>query len=326
MKKNSIFLLASAVLFWASLIVVDALPKGLSGWLIFLFYVSTVVLTAKSAKEKGMNVIGMTIWAIFIPFVTPFIVVFSPSQKEKTTGVFIAKSIYGKNILSVNGKHLTVSQFMGKEFTFNLEELRYVYATIPGKFWTVLVQTSQKLSCFDLDDMSDAEYYALTAGFEDAMQKAGILGGLSGYIICIADFNNNYAQVNFKEIKSSGIPFFSLVGKYRAIRQQVRQEWLKTNPRIEMRGKLWMSAILDRTGFYRGSKSFKWKDVEMVRVQTTNDMVADLYFKVKGKGSFMGMGKYGMRIPMKRKDIYMAECQFWRLLAEKPALEEIVSN
>lgn len=310
MKRNSVILLACCAMFWAGIGISNA-ALGVLG------YIGCVVFTFFSALEKNTSVLWWTLGTMFMPFLVPPILALAPSDAGKTKGVYITKGSLG-NRLSVDGATLMVRQVCGAKISFPMDKLRYIFVMIPGKFWTVLVHTSQKSSCIDLDSLSQEELLRFSHQLKENAKKGGFLNNLSEIRFCLADYNENYAQFSLKDVKVSNVDIFAELEKYREVRLKAREEWFKGNPEVIMKGQLWNKAVLDKAGYHKGKHLVAWDNVGTVLVETTNGMVARFYVLPEGvsSGTFsFGKGKYRMPVPISRTDLYTAEANFWRVNA-----------
>jgi hypothetical protein len=299
----------------------DAVVKPAKAFCFYLTafsYIACLVGTVWCAKEKRFNIFNWTLGTFLMPFATPLKLVFADARINQKKGQFVSKSLFG-NGLSLCGNKLTITRFGGMELSFEMDKLRFIFALIPGKFWTVLVHSSQKRSCVDLDGLSDEEFATFNDRIQTLMRDGGFMSSLGEYIICLADYNHNYAQLTLKQIKASGINFLGVLSQTRQQRLSSRRDWLQHDAYIVMHGTLWNKAVLNLEGFRKGRRFIRWDDVEIVHTLVQNGMIARIYPVPRRSKKLFGPGKYkyGMLIPVKKVDIYTAECIFWRSLTKK---------
>lgn len=223
--------------------------------------------------------------------------------------------------IKINGNQLMVKEGIFKKITLSMDSLRLVYLFLPEsvKSWFVVSSTSG-IESYDLDSVSNDNIESMTRKFDDMIRQESYFK-LAGIKLCLADYNNRGTIVPFKYFKSCKVDIFSHLLRYRRERVTRREEWLKTNPEVELRGVMGQRATVDAKGFRRGKKSIGWKDVGEIQLDT-NNLNTHLLIVPKGVGSgFFSMKKYKyfLTVQQSKKVLYVAECNFWRsLLEEQP--------
>jgi len=302
LDRNSIALLGCCAVVWIGLLAnVPALTA--LGW------IPCPVLGFLNAGKKRRSVLGWTLAMLLLPFFLAPLLAILPARRSTHGGVYIEPCSLG-NRLSVNRKTLTVRQRGMAEFDFPMDKLRYIYVLMPGKFWTVLVYSSQQTLCADLDLLPDEAYSKLAA----LVSNSGSVGGLSQVRFCIADYNGNFGQFNAKEMQLSNVEVLAELRKHRPTRLALRRAWFAGDPKITLAGAFGYKAVMDKAGYHRGSHLVAWNNVGKIQVQITNGVAAVFYVIPQGVSSSsfsLAKGKYGISISIRRQDICTTEVNFW---------------
>ena len=227
--------------------------------------------------------------------------------------------------LSLNENMLTVKEGMGKTTSLPIDALRLVYIFFPGTFkWRVITST-QSIDGYNLDDTAHLAGDTVSQLFDEFNQ---VLDGERNFVLndiklCLADYNNHSAIISLKDVKKSKADILGKLLYYRDTRIEKLNKWLATYPKVTLQGGFaGGSAVIDREGFVKGKDKFiAWKDVETIQVVEKNFGTADFLIIPKGVGkSMFSFKKYRYsvgNISMKKKELYIAECNFWRTMEEE---------
>jgi hypothetical protein len=194
-----------------------------------------------------------------------------------------------------------------------MDALRFIYVFLPEslKSWFV-VSSSSGIEGYELDSVADENINDLSRKFDDMIRRERAYK-LSGITLCLADYENHSVIVPLKDFKSSKIDIFSTLLLHRPQRLARRREWLAGQPEVVLRGVMGQQAVLDSRGFRRGKKILAWQDVGTLQINTVN-FSTNLLVIPKGVSSgFFGLKKhqYSLGISLKKKELYIAECNFW---------------
>jgi hypothetical protein len=226
--------------------------------------------------------------------------------------------------LTLNENMLAVKEGMGKSTSLPLDALRLVYIFFPGSFkWRVITST-QSIDGYNLDDFIHLSRETASRLFEEFTQVITNERDfvLSGMKLCLADYNNHSTIISLKDIKKSKSNILEKLLHYRDARIEKLNKWLATYPAVTLQGGFaGGTAVIDKNGFSKGRDKFvAWKDVGTIQVAEKNFGIGDLLIIPKGVGTGMfSLKKYRYtlgNIKMKQKELYIAECNFWRTLED----------
>lgn len=223
------------------------------------------------------------------------------------------------NRIKIIDNQLMIREGFFKKSVFHLDSLRLIYIFLPEslKSW-FLVSSSAGIESYNLDSVSDENIQSLTQTFDEMVRQEKAYK-LSGIKLCLADYQDRSVIVPLKYFKHSQVNIFDYFLKYREQRMEKRREWLGSAPRVTLKGLFGQRAIVDARGFHRGKKSIAWKDVGQLQINTVN-MSTDLLVIPQGIGTgFFSLKKYhySLRISLKKKDLFLAECNFWMSSGEE---------
>jgi hypothetical protein len=214
---------------------------------------------------------------------------------------------------------LIVKDGIFKSNTLALDDLRLVYLFLPEslKSWFV-VTSSSGIEGYNLDSVTDDKIHELSQNFDEMIRREKGYK-LSAIKLCLANYENRAALVSLKEFKGSKIDIFSQLLRYRTERIGKRKQWLKGNPEVVLKGVMGQQAVVNARGFRRGKKMIAWEDVGTMQINTVN-FSTNLLVIPKGVSSgYFSFKKhqYSFGISLKKKELYIAECDFWM---SEPAL------
>lgn len=226
--------------------------------------------------------------------------------------------------LTLNENMLTVKEGMGKSTLLPLDALRLVYIFFPGTFkWRVITST-QSIDGYNLDDfvhLSEETASRLFDEFRQALANERDFV-LSGIKLCLADYNNHSAIITLKDVKKSKSNILEKLLYYRETRIEKLNKWLATYPAVTLQGGFAGGiAVIDKNGFSKGKDKFiAWKEVGTIQVAEKNFGTSDFLIIPNGVSAGMfSFKKYRYtlgNISTKKKELYIAECNFWRTMED----------
>ncbi|MCD4777010.1 MAG: hypothetical protein K8S15_13290 [Candidatus Aegiribacteria sp.] len=220
--------------------------------------------------------------------------------------------------LKLINNQLVSKEGLSKKKLILLDELRLLYVFFPPtlKSWFVVSSTSN-IQWLNLDALSADEIERFSSDYDQLIkEEKGFF--LSDIKLIMADFHNNYSIFTLKDFKKAGINIFSILLSYRTERLQRLHQWLQTDPQVQMVGVMSQKALVNSRGFRRGNKVLDWDDLETLKVNTAN---LSTFLLLIPKGVSTGMFsfkqyKYTIGISEKKKEYYVAECDFWHSMAK----------
>jgi hypothetical protein len=230
------------------------------------------------------------------------------------------------NYISINENVVTVKKFMGKPISLALDSLRLVYIFFPGTFKWYVVTSKQDINGYNIDALIEEKIPGVFGEFKKLLENKRNTG-LRDVKICLADYNNQSVMFDFKDLKASKVDFFEALLRFRKDRLEKLKKWLATTPEVKIKGGRGQDAYLGQEGFRDGKKFVNWKEVATIQIVEKNFGVSDLLVIPKGVSTGMyGFKKYKYsvgNISTKKKELYIAECNFWRTLsAEQDNIDE----
>ena len=215
--------------------------------------------------------------------------------------------------LKLQENQIIVKEGLFKKVSLPLDSLRLLYLVSPGTFKWYVVTSSSMTEFYNLDVLPEESFKELVKEFS-AQIKEEKAHRLTGLKLCLADYDNHSAIISFKDLKLSNIDLFEKLLTYRKERLRKLTEWLNNSPQVEIKG-----AVLSREGYRKGKNKFiDWKDVGAIQSETVNFNTSVLMLPKGSSGGMFNLKRYKysiQRIPEKKKEIYMAECNFWHSLA-----------
>jgi hypothetical protein len=212
----------------------------------------------------------------------------------------------------------TEGTFKKKTYQLPLDQLRLFCIIIPGSSKWRLVSTSQELDVYFPDLMSqdnaDALYELL-----DELTSTEKPYDPSTSMFCLADYEDQGIVIRPNKLtESSRMALLSGLYEFRNERRERLKQWLSKNPDVTLKGGLGSKAILNRNGYHLKNKDLPWSKVKKITTQTTGSLLSTTHMFVLTEGHSGGMfdfhmGDYALaRISTKKKELYIAECNFWR--------------
>jgi len=215
--------------------------------------------------------------------------------------------------LKLQENQIIIKEGLFKKVSLPLDSLRLLYLVSPGTFKWYVVTSSSQTEFYNLDALPEEIFKELLKELSEQLKKEKA-HRLTGIKLCLAGYDNHSALISFKDLKLSKIDLFEKLLTYRKERLRELAEWLKNNPQVEIKG-----AALNKEGFRKGKNKFiDWKDVGAIQSETVNFNTSVLILPKGSSGGMFNLKRYKysiQRIPEKKKEIYIAECNFWHSLA-----------
>lgn len=217
--------------------------------------------------------------------------------------------------LILDERKLLVKEGIFNQVGLEMDSLRFICLVIPGTYKWRVISSSQQIEFIHLDLLDEKIALALSDELTEFIhrEKAHHLAEMK---LCLTDYGNYSAVITFKDLKKGNFDFFQRLHSFRKERIHKLKEWLRTDPRVELRGAFGATASLDRQGFKRGKKKFiSWGEVGSVHTETVNLSTHLLVLPIGVSGGMFSLKKYKyslQNIPAKKKEFYIAECNFWR--------------
>ena len=214
--------------------------------------------------------------------------------------------------ITLNEKTVTVKEGVFKKVSLPLDSLRLLYLIAPGSFKWFVVTSSSQNSFINLDSLPGDTFKKLLNELSEQMEKEKAYR-LTGIKLCLKDYEDNDTLITLRDLKLSKTDLFEKLIRYREERLRRLNDWLKDEPEVRLKG-----AVLNKEGFHNGKKKFiAWQDVGSIQSETVNFNTSILLLPEGSGGGMFNLKRYKyaiQRIPEKRKEIYMAECNFWHSL------------
>jgi hypothetical protein len=223
--------------------------------------------------------------------------------------------------ISLKDNMLIVKEGMGKYISLPLDELRLLYIFFPGNFKWYVVASSQNIDEYNLDSLPEDAFYQVTAEFKERLlkERSFILKDVK---LCLADYANHSAVISLNDVKKCKVDLFDKLLFYRKPRVDKLNQWMTTYPEVRLEGGLGAKAFVNKEGFRKGDNKFiTLNQVGNIQIVEKNFGLSDLLIIPQGVSSGMySLKKYRYslgNISTKKRELYLAECNFWRIMEEK---------
>jgi len=184
-----------------------------------------------------------------------------------------------------------------------------------------VVASSQNIEGYNLDSLPDDTFSRVTAEFKEKLltEKTFILKDVK---LCLADYANHSAIISLYDVKKSKVDLFDQLLFYRKTRVEKLNQWLSTYPEVRLEGGMGAKAFVNKEGFRKGENKFiPWSQVGTIQIVEKNFGLSDLLIIPEG----VSTGMYSLKkfryslgnISTKKKELYLAECNFWRTMEEE---------
>lgn len=216
---------------------------------------------------------------------------------------------------------LTVKQGLGKYVSLPLDALRLVYMFFPGTFKWYVVASRQDINGYNLDSLPEETIRKLFGELNEVIAR-GRSFTLGDFKLCLAGYDNQSALISLKDVKKNKLDLLDRLLVYRKARLDRLEQWLLTYPEVRLDGGMGAKAFINREGFRKGSDKFiPWKEVGTIQIAEKNFGISDFLVIPQG----VSTGLYSLKkyryslgnISTKKKELYIAECNFWRTMEEK---------
>lgn len=217
--------------------------------------------------------------------------------------------------ITLNEKTVTVKEGVFKKVSLPVDSLRLLYLISPASFKWFVVTSSSESAFINLDSLPEDTFKEFLNELSEQMEKEKAYR-LTGIKLCLKDYEDNATLITLRDLKLSKVHLFEKLIRYREERLRRLTDWLENEPEVRLKG-----AVLNKEGFHNGKKnSIAWKDVGAIQSETLNFNTSILLLPEGSSGGMFNFKRYKYaipRIPEKRKEIYMAECNYWRSLRDK---------
>jgi hypothetical protein len=290
-----------------------SIGRSAFGWAAAAFllpYIAPIVLAFRPELPGGSTTVSVPGAAGAVPFSSP--VAASPAEAVPPAPM---KDLFTKSRPS--SPEILLKEGLFGDSRWRLDRLRLFCVVVPGTFKWRVVTSSRELGMFFPDLLPDETADSLYGFLEEALES-GNRDAFQGVKVCLAGFDGETGVFDLQKMKTTRGGLLGGLYHFRGERRARLKEFLDGAPVVTLKGWLGRKAILDRDGFHVGKKQLPWADVKGIQVETMNGMVTHMYVLPEGRsgGIFdLKRGKYSLTgIPTKKKELYVAECNFWRTL------------
>lgn len=223
------------------------------------------------------------------------------------------------NRISISENVLTVKEGWSRPVSLTLDALRLVYIFYPGTFKWYVVSSKQDINGYNLDALPEDKISSVFGEFKSILDQKKTTG-MGNVKLCLADYNNQSVMFTFKDLKASNVDIFEALMRYRKPRIDKLNKWLASYPVVSIKGGMGQEATINHEGFRHGKKFVDWKDVATIQIAEKHFGMSDMLVIPRGVSTGMysfAKFKYSLgNISTKKKELYIAECNFWRTLAD----------
>ena len=342
MKKTRIALVMLSLVFIASMVLMGMLSASIhegkiaDNWIGVLGLLMTGAFLANLwssycyAMRTGRSAGLWTIGTLFLPYIIPIVLALipMPSSGIEPTSAKVSdeqqrsdENVVGTPLTATSSKPLFSSVkhpdhiFRHKE-QWHLDQLRLFCIIVPGDFKWRVVTSSQEF-VFLFPDLLPSDEAETIYGLLDELLSSNNPNDFSGISLCLADYQNQGDEFSLHKMKKTRASLLAGLYKYRQDRVKKLQQWLADNPQVILKGGLGSKAILDQDGFHVKKKTLAWPEVNTISVETMNGFITHMFVLPEGRSGGMfdlKKGKYSLaRIPTKKKNLYVGECNFWKV-------------
>jgi hypothetical protein len=355
MKKLRIALIVLSLISIFSFVLIGVLSQGIqegkiaknwiavAGLLLTGCIITNVFLSYRYAWKSGRNAGLWALGAFLLPYIVPVILSFLSPVTERTDihSHLEAKNLYPennkvereKNNQKVHKRKLFDSvpappsfyrhkSGFGKTSQWSLDRLRLFCIMVPGTFKWKIVTSTQDQWYFFPDLLAGNDAHMIYDLMEDVL-LSGNINDLTGIKICMAPYDGPGLVLDLKKLKNSSIDLLAALYHYRTVRSETLSEWLSNDPQVLLWSRLGSKAVLNKDGFHLNNRSLSWQNVKSIKTESLTSLftTTHLYVLPEGRsGRFFDLkkGKYALKlIPTKQKELYAAECQFWKYYVNK---------
>ncbi len=348
MKKLRVWLIILAIIPIVSVVLIVVFSQaiqegklsdnwmGLFALMMSVSTIANVFIAYRYAWKAGYQAGLYAIGTLFLPYIVPLILAFLPvtssraeadsnqlsedsqspdsiAKKESSFDSSINKKLFTS--ISEYNSVIKLKEGLFQSSQWTLDKLRLFCIIVPGSFKWRVVTSSQELM-YEFPDLMSPEDEFATYLFIDKLCSNKNPNYLSGIKLCMADYNNHSIVIDLGKLKKKSVPLIANLHHYRAKRRSKMEQWIASKPQVSLQG-VGSKATLDHNGFHLKKRSLSWQEVNKISIEKTT-MVSHLYVLPEGcsDGMFnLKKMKYALaRIPNKKKELYAAECFFWKNL------------
>jgi hypothetical protein len=308
--------------------------------------VANIVLAVYYAKNTDRSPVGWGIGAGLVPYISNVILALLPIKKSvvmknlEQTGPPAPASHETVNQTVTDGDDTTPPEELFTSFPatgsvfqmkngwlkqptdMNMENLRLLAVVVPSnvKWW--VTGSSHSLNTYYLDLLPENAAHYLYDVFEKAIM--GTQRDCAGFTFCLSEFGKQGMLLKLNEIRNYYPAMIAAIYRCRHQRKERLRQWLAENPEVMLKGSWGEQNFLSKTGYRSGRKLTSWSEVGFIKIESIN---FSTFMYILPKGSKGGMfssfkAKHSLRINESKSALYVAECNFWRELAENESLEK----
>jgi hypothetical protein len=313
---------------------------GILGLIMSGSVISNVIISYRYARRSGRHAGLWAFGSFLLPYVIPVVLAFLPqpssgievqattqsliqdssdsSKDDDKSGAPKAKLLFDS--VPKPGRIFVHKSSLNKSSQWFLDQVRLFCIILPGSFkWRVIASAQEQHFLFPdiLPEDEENEIYELM----EAFVLNGNVNDLKGIKVCIAHYDNAGEVFDLGKLKARSVELLTALYHYRDERRKKLHQWLATNPQIILRGGLGSRAVLNQEGFHLKNKELSWQDVKGIQTESLTSLFTTTHLYILPEGRSGGMfdlrkGKYALKlIPTKQKELYAAECQFWKYYA-----------
>lgn len=350
MKKLRIALLILSLLSIASMILMAVISQaiqegkiakdwiGVIGFLMSGSIITNVFLTYRYAWKTGRQAGLWALGAFLLPYIIPLILSFLPAdssgaeilpnpvpddqdapltsiqQNEKVNG--ISEKGFFSSIQEPN-RLFSHKERLSKSSQWPLDQLRLFCLIVPGSFKWRIVTSSQE-QWFFFPDLLPSEEAETIYGLMDELSTSGNPNDFGDIKICLANYDSKGTVLNLRKLKKNSTALLAGLYRYHAERSKKLKRWLSDDPQVTLTGGLGSRALLNRDGYHLKKIKLTWPEVKSINTESLSSLFTTTHMYVLPEGRSGGFfdlkkGKYALKlIPTKEKDLYAAECHFWK--------------
>jgi hypothetical protein len=315
---------------------------GVLGFVMSGSVISNVIISYRYASKSGRLAGLWAVGSFLLPYVIPVILAFLPQsssgievqtnirsaiqepfnslQEDDKAGTPISKLLFDS--VPVPSRVFIHKSSFNKSSQWYLDQLRLFCIILPGSFkWRVITSAQEQHFLFPdiLPEDVENEIYELM----EAFVLNGNVNDLKGIKVCISHYDNAGEVFDLGKLKTRSVELLTALYHYRQERREKLNQWLSNKPQVILRGGLGSKAILNQDGFHLKRKQITWQDVKGIQTESLTSLftTTHLYMLPEGRsGGFFDLrkGKYALKlIPTKQKELYAAECHFWKTIVNK---------
>lgn len=199
-----------------------------------------------------------------------------------------------------------------KNVSLRLDALRIVLLFMPGDCdW----RHAQKTAHYGLIDLNALDSTELTSLREDLAE----VEEPSEVKLFLEDYAGHHTTLTLEDLRNSEVDVMHELAEHRRTRRDKLASWTRNVPALIITGFDGDMATFDPEGVRVGPDRFlPWEKLEQITVRDASDEGFAAYHLMPQSGHG---AEYVVRMPERKAYLFLAECTFWRTLAEQQAEE-----